>query len=51
VRGFTTLAKRRTNYVDCDGASAYADDGRARRAFWRRVAIRNSPAWQARGAQ
>ncbi|WGS50521.1 PilW family protein [Paraburkholderia sp. D15] len=29
-------------YVDCDGVSALVPDGRARQAFWRRVAIRNS---------
>lgn len=51
VRGFATQAKRRANYIDCDGVSAYADDGRARQAFWRRVALRNSPAWPTRGAQ
>ncbi|SAK69925.1 prepilin-type cleavage/methylation-like protein [Caballeronia hypogeia] len=44
VRGFTAQAKRRTRYVDCNGSSAYADDGHARQAFWRRVAIRNAPA-------
>ncbi|MBC8638658.1 PilW family protein [Caballeronia sp. EK] len=44
VRGFATQTKRRTNYVDCTGAPAFADDGRARQTFWRRVAIRNAPA-------
>ena len=34
---------RRVRYVDCDGVSSAADDGRARRAFWRHVAIRNRP--------
>ena len=53
VRGFAmqTPAKRRTSYVDCSGAPAYADDGRARQAFWRRVAIRNSPSMASGGAQ
>ncbi|WP_321796243.1 PilW family protein [Caballeronia sp. J97] len=51
VRGFTTHAKRKTSYVDCSGATAYAEDGRARQAFWRRVAIRNSPAMQSGGAR
>ncbi|CAG4886359.1 PilW family protein [Paraburkholderia saeva] len=37
---------RRVRYVDCDGASATAGDTRARRAFWRRVAIRNGPGVQ-----
>lgn len=44
VRGFATQTKRRTNYIDCTGAPAFADDGRARQTFWRRVAIRNAPA-------
>jgi type IV pilus assembly protein PilW len=44
VRGFAAQAKRRTNYADCTGLPAYADDGRVRHAFWRRVAIRNSGA-------
>ncbi|SPB15724.1 cleavage protein [Caballeronia novacaledonica] len=51
VRGFAVNAKRRTNYVDCNGSPAYADDGRARQVFWRRVAIRNSPAMTSGGAQ
>ncbi|MEI6000173.1 PilW family protein [Paraburkholderia bengalensis] len=29
-------------YVDCDGVSAVSADSRVRRAFWRRVAIRNN---------
>ncbi|KND59660.1 Type IV fimbrial biogeneis protein PilW [Candidatus Burkholderia verschuerenii] len=44
VRGYAQQAKRRATYVDCNGASAVADDGRARQAFWRRVAIRNAVA-------
>ncbi len=32
---------RRARYVDCDGASLTASDGRARQAFWRHVALRN----------
>lgn len=32
---------RRVRYVDCDGASLSATDGRARQAFWRHVALRN----------
>ncbi|WP_321856228.1 PilW family protein [Paraburkholderia tropica] len=32
---------RRSRYVDCDGASVAATDGRARQAFWRHVAVRN----------
>jgi type IV pilus assembly protein PilW len=31
----------RTRYVDCDGVSSVSADARVRRAFWRRVAIRN----------
>jgi len=51
VRGFNSNAKRRTNYVDCNGSPAYADDGRARQVFWRRIAIRNSPAMTSGGPQ
>ncbi|SAL67296.1 prepilin-type cleavage/methylation-like protein [Caballeronia arvi] len=51
VRGFATQSKRRTNYVDCTGSPASADDGRIRQAFWRRVAIRNAPATASGGAQ
>lgn len=32
---------RRARYVDCDGASLTASDGRARQAFWRHVVMRN----------
>ncbi|MBN3753813.1 type IV pillus assembly protein [Paraburkholderia sp. Tr-20389] len=39
VRG--TPQNARTGYVDCDGVSAVGSDMRVRRAFWRRVAIRN----------
>lgn len=39
VRGATL--GRRTRYVDCDGVSFVSEDGRARQAFWRHVAIRN----------
>lgn len=39
VRG-ATLA-RPMRYVDCDGVSSVAGDGRMRQAFWRHVAIRN----------
>jgi type IV pilus assembly protein PilW len=42
VRGYLQQAKRRANYVDCTGSPAFADDGHARQAFWRRVAIRNA---------
>lgn len=31
-----------TRYVDCDGNPALSTDTRVRRAFWRRIAIRNS---------
>ncbi|MEM5364659.1 PilW family protein [Paraburkholderia azotifigens] len=40
VRG--TPQSARTAYVDCDGMSAISPDMRVRRAFWRRVAIRNN---------
>ncbi|CAD6541459.1 hypothetical protein LMG24235_03645 [Paraburkholderia sabiae] len=40
VRGTPQVA--RTSYVDCDGISAVGSDLRVRRAFWRRVAIRNN---------
>jgi type IV pilus assembly protein PilW len=33
---------RHSRYVDCDGATVMGADLRAREAFWRRVAIRNS---------
>lgn len=39
VRG-AALA-RAARYVDCDGVASVPDDGRARHAFWRHVAIRN----------
>jgi type IV pilus assembly protein PilW len=42
VRGALNQAKRRVNYIDCNGTMTYADDGRTRQAFWRRVAIRNA---------
>ncbi|MDR5772450.1 MULTISPECIES: PilW family protein [unclassified Caballeronia] len=42
VRGAAIQAKRRANYVDCDGAPAVSDDGRTRMAFWRTVGIRNA---------
>jgi type IV pilus assembly protein PilW len=51
VRGFATHAKRRTSYIDCNGSPAYVEDGRVRQVFWRRVAIRNSPAMASGGAQ
>jgi type IV pilus assembly protein PilW len=35
---------QRGSYVDCDGIRAMSVDSRARQAFWRRVAIRNSAA-------
>ncbi|BAN24040.1 type IV pillus assembly protein [Caballeronia insecticola] len=50
VRGFAVQAKRKAAYVDCDGLAAYADDGRARQAFRRRVALRNMAATSTRGA-
>ena len=34
-------SSRRVRYVDCDGVQVVAQDGRARQAFWRHVAIRN----------
>jgi type IV pilus assembly protein PilW len=40
VRGAPQTAQSR--YVDCDGVSAPGADMRIRRAFWRRVALRNS---------
>ncbi|WP_109482388.1 PilW family protein [Paraburkholderia sp. C35] len=40
VRGAPQTAP--TRYVDCDGVSTIGSDARVRRAFWRRVAIRNS---------
>ncbi|PQV52392.1 PilW family protein [Paraburkholderia sp. BL21I4N1] len=33
---------QRQSYVDCDGIRGVSADSRARQAFWRRVAIRNS---------
>lgn len=32
---------RRVSYVDCNGATNLATDGRARQIFWRHVALRN----------
>jgi type IV pilus assembly protein PilW len=49
VRGIAAQPKRRIRYLDCDGASVSSDDGRARQAFWRRVALRNAPALSMRG--
>jgi len=40
VRGAPQAA--RVRYVDCDGVSSVGSDKRARRVFWRRVAIRNN---------
>jgi type IV pilus assembly protein PilW len=40
VRG-ASLA-RRVSYVDCDGATVLATDGRARQIFWRHIALRNA---------
>lgn len=40
VRGAPQMGQ--TRYVDCDGVSALSPDTRTRRAFWRRVAIRNN---------
>lgn len=51
VRGFAVQSKRRTGYVGCDGASAYADDARMRQSFWRWVTLRNAPAISTRGGQ
>ncbi|KXU89456.1 N-terminal cleavage protein [Caballeronia megalochromosomata] len=51
VRGFAIHAKQRTNYTDCNGSPAYADDGRVRQVFWRRVTIRNAPAMTSGGTQ
>ncbi|WP_250472968.1 PilW family protein [Caballeronia sp. GAFFF1] len=51
VRGFAAARQRRTNYVDCTGAPAVADDARMHQAFWRRIQIRNAaPANQGGGA-
>lgn len=50
VRGFMQHAKRKASYVDCTGLPVYADDGRTRQAFWRRVTLRNSQALISRGA-
>jgi type IV pilus assembly protein PilW len=33
---------RRVSYVDCNGATTLASDGRARQIFWRHVALRNA---------
>ena len=51
VRGFAAQSKRRVSYIGCDGTSAYADDGRVRQTFWRRVTLRNAPATPTRGAR
>ncbi|SAK77161.1 prepilin-type cleavage/methylation-like protein [Caballeronia temeraria] len=51
VRGFLAHAKRKTSYVDCSGSPVFVEDGRVRQVFWRRVAIRNSPAMASGGAQ
>jgi type IV pilus assembly protein PilW len=40
VRGSPQTFQSR--YVDCDGVSALSPDMRTRRAFWRRVALRNN---------
>lgn len=34
---------RRVSYVDCNGATTVATDGRARQIFWRHIALRNAP--------
>ncbi|WP_250518313.1 MULTISPECIES: PilW family protein [unclassified Caballeronia] len=51
VRGFIAHAKRKTDYVDCNGLPVTVEDGRVRQVFWRRVAIRNSVASPSGGAQ
>lgn len=40
VRGAPQTAQSR--YIDCDGVSSLSADMRVRRAFWRRVALRNN---------
>ncbi len=40
VRG--SPSARRVSYVDCNGATTLATDGRARRIFWRHIALRNA---------
>jgi len=49
VRSYAATAKRRTSYVDCNGAPAIADDGRVRQSFWRRIEMRNAATASARG--
>lgn len=41
VRG--TASAKAVRYVDCDGATVVAQDGRSRQTFWRHVAVRNRP--------
>ncbi|WP_043201549.1 PilW family protein [Paraburkholderia acidipaludis] len=41
VRG--SPSTRRVSYVDCNGATIVAADGRARQIFWRHIALRNAP--------
>jgi type IV pilus assembly protein PilW len=40
VRG--SPSARRVSYVDCNGATILATDGRARQIFWRHIALRNA---------
>ncbi|MFP6558173.1 PilW family protein [Paraburkholderia sp. B3] len=40
VRGAPST--RRVSYVDCNGATILATDGRARQIFWRHIALRNA---------
>jgi type IV pilus assembly protein PilW len=42
VRG--SPSARRVNYVDCNGVTTRATDGRARQIFWRHIALRNAQA-------
>jgi type IV pilus assembly protein PilW len=44
VRGDAIGGVKKSTYVDCDGSLVLATDARVHRAFWRRVAIRNSGA-------
>ncbi|HEV7833899.1 MAG TPA: PilW family protein [Caballeronia sp.] len=42
VRGDSASATAHPRYIDCDGASVMSADGRIRRVFRRRVALRNA---------
>jgi type IV pilus assembly protein PilW len=34
---------RRASYIDCNGTTTLASDGRVRQIFWRHIALRNAP--------